>query len=225
MHFAGRSVQSLIFEFGRTSAFLGLLAFIAALAGAFIYALCTRRFQMAKQRADFFLMLAMSVPTLALGPLSIWLFGFHLQLLPVALLESPISYILPVVLLALKPMISLSRVLSSSLDLVLQEKYIQTARALGFSEWRILSHHALKNSLTSFLSQAGPLFASLISGSFLIEILFAIPGLGLHFVESVLNRDWPMILGLTIFYGAILMLTQLITDILILTTDPRVKTL
>lgn len=225
MHFTGRSVQSLILEFGKTSAFLGLVAFLVALLGAFAYSLFTRKFQILKQKSDFSLMLAMSVPTLALGPFCIWFFGFHLQLLPVALLETPISYLLPVALLSLKPMISLSRVLSSSLDLVLSEKYIQTARSLGFSDWKILSHFALKNSLTSFLSQAGPLFASLISGSFLVEVLFAIPGLGLHFVDSVLNRDWPMILGLTLFYGAILMITQLVTDLLILVADPRVKSL
>lgn len=225
MHFTGRSVHSLIFEFGRTSAFLGGVAFIAALLGAFGYSILTRRFQSAKGKADFALLITMSIPTLALGPFCIWFFGFHLQWLPVALLDRPINYLLPIGLLSLKPMISLSRVLSSSLDLVLQEKYIQTARALGFSEWKIIHTQALKNSLTSFLSQAGPLFASLISGSFLIEVLFAIPGLGLHFVESVLNRDWPMILGLTLFYGGILMLTQLITDILILVTDPRVEAL
>ncbi|MEZ0391600.1 MAG: ABC transporter permease [Pseudobdellovibrionaceae bacterium] len=225
MHYVGRSVNSLIFEFGRTSMSLGLVAFALALIGAFLFSISSRYWPKCKDKADFSLLVLMSVPSLALGPLCIWFFGFYLQLLPVALLETPSSYLLPLFILSLKPMISLSRVLSSSLDLSLQEKYIQTARAMGYSEWRILSRFAMRNSLTSFLSQAAPLFASLISGSFLVEVLFAIPGLGYHFIESVLNRDWPMILGLTLVYGGVLMLSQLLADLLILIADPRVQDL
>jgi oligopeptide transport system permease protein len=225
MHFVGRSVSSLIWEFGQTSALFGFSAFFLALVFAFLFLLVTRLSKAHSEKGDFLLLCLMSFPTLALGPLCIWFFAFHLQWLPVALLESRSSYVLPVLLLALKPALSLSRVLSSSVDHVLEEKYIQTARSFGHSEWKILTKWALRNSLTSFLSQAGPLFASLISGSFLIEILFAIPGLGSQFVESVLNRDWPLILGLTLVYGAILMLTHLVTDLLVFLADPRVESL
>jgi oligopeptide transport system permease protein len=225
MHFVGRSVNSLIFEFGQTSAFLGFLAFFVSLIGAFLYSFLTRFYASRRQSADLSLLVLVSLPSLALGPFLIWLFGFYLNWTPVALLDSPISYVLPVLILAFKPTLALSRVLSSSLDSVMDQKYIQTARAMGFSQQQILLKWALKNSMTSFLSQAGPLLASLISGSFLVEILFAIPGLGLHFVESVLNRDWPLILGLTLFYGVILMITQLITDLFIFSVDPRVETL
>jgi oligopeptide transport system permease protein len=223
MHFVGRSVESLMLEFGRTSFSLGVAAFAMAISGAFAFAIFSRLSQVQKRKYDFLLVVIMSAPTLALGPLCIWFFGFYLKLLPVALLDSKASYLLPLFLLSLKPMISLARVLASSLDQVLQEKYILNARSLGFSQWQIVSRYALRNALNSFLSQAGPLFASLISGSFLIEIMFAIPGLGFHFVESILNRDWPMILGFTFAYGSILMITQLITDFLIVLSDPRIK--
>lgn len=225
MHFIGRSVQSLIFEFGQTTVVLGSVAFGIALIGAFLISILSRVFKSQRKPTDFLMLVLMSMPTLALGPFCIWFFGFYLQLLPIALLERPSSYLLPVFLLALKPMISLARVLGSSLDAVLQEKYILTVRSLGFSEWSVVSRFALKNSLNSFLSQLGPLFASLISGSFLVEIMFAIPGLGFYFVESVLNRDWPMILGFTLFYGSVLMLSQMLTDFLIFLSDKRVKSL
>jgi oligopeptide transport system permease protein len=94
---------------------------------------------------------------------------------------------------------------------------------MGFSEAQILSKWALKNSWLPLLAQIGPLFASLISGSFLVEVLFSIPGLGAHFVESVLNRDWPLILGLGIFYGILLIFAQLVTDLLSAQIDPRIQ--
>ncbi len=225
MHFVGRSVNSLIWEYGKTSVLIGLMAFTLAVLISFLYLFATRSKLKSNSAADFALMGIISIPTLALAPFCIWLFGFQLEWFPIALLERPQSYVLPVLLLSLKPALSLSRVLSSSTDLVLQEKYIQTAKSLGFTNSQILFKWALKNSLTSFFSQSAPLFASLISGSFLIEVLFAIPGLGFHFVESVLNRDWPLILGLTLTYGILLMLSQLIADFLIVLLDPQARTL
>jgi len=224
MHFVGRSVQSLIWEFGHASFILGLSAFVIALSFALIYTLTTRYWKLEK-KADATLLWGLSVPSFALGPILIWFFGFHLSMLPVALLDSPASYILPIALLAFKPSLSLARVLSSSMDSALRERYIQTSRALGFSEAQILSKWALKNSWLPVLAQVGPLFASLISGSFLVEVLFSIPGLGSHFVDSVLNRDWPLILGLSVFYGGLLILSQLLTDLLSSKADPRMNSL
>lgn len=224
MHFVGRSVQSLIWEFGQTSLILGLSAFLLAFVFAFLYTMGTRSAKV-EAKADLILICGLSVPTFVLGPVMIWFFGFHLGWLPVALLERGGSYLLPVFLLAFKPALSLARVLSSGLDSSMRERYIQTARAMGFSERQILSKWALKNSWLPLLAQVGPLFASLISGSFLVEVLFSIPGLGSHFVESVLNRDWPLVLGLSVFYGVLLITSQLFTDLLSVKIDPRVKTL
>jgi oligopeptide transport system permease protein len=187
MHFVGRSVRSLIWEFGQTTFFLGLIAFLCALTFAFFYSVLTRYWR-CENKADLSLLVGLSIPSFALGPLLIWFFGFHLSILPVALLEKTSSYILPILMLSLKPALSLARVLSSSLDLTLRERYIQTARALGFSDWSIVSKWALKNSWLPVLAQSGHLFANLISGSFLVEVLFSIPGLGSQFVGSVLDR-------------------------------------
>jgi ABC-type dipeptide/oligopeptide/nickel transport system permease component len=224
MHFIGRSVQSLIWEFGQTTFFLGSVAFVCALAFAFLYSILTRFWKL-ETKTDFILLLGLSVPSFALGPLLIWFFGFHLSLLPVALLEKASSYLLPIFLLSFKPALTLARVLSSSLDLTLRERYIQTARALGFSDWSIITKWALKNSWIPVLAQSGHLFAGLISGSFLVEVLFSIPGLGSQFVGSVLDRDWPLILGLSLFYGALLICCQLMTDLLSSRIDQRVNAL
>ena len=105
------------------------------------------------------------------------------------------------------------------------EKFIQTASAMGFSQYSIVCQWALKNALIAYLSQLSFIFAYLISGSLLVEIIFAIPGLGQQFVESILNRDWTLVMGLTLFYGAILMSAQFISDLAIAVIDPRVESL
>lgn len=222
MYFPGRSVKSLIWEFGQVSLQIGLLAFAVSLLMAFAISLWTRResYRFRKQ-TDVLLIAGISLPTLALGPLLIWALAIQLDWLPVALLETPASYILPVMVLAIRPALSLARILSNSLDETLKEKYIQVAKSFGFSDRKILMKWALKNSLVGTISKAGFIAANLISGSFLVEVLFAIPGLGFHFVDSVLNRDWPLILGITLFYGLVLLTVQLISDLLIESVSPK----
>ncbi len=172
---------------------------------------------------DLFLLLGISLPTLALGPFLIWLLCIQADIFPVALLEKPSSFVLPIFILALRPALSLSRVLSVSLDEVLRAQYIQVARSFGFSEKKILLKWALKNGMISYISQAAPVLVGLVSGSFLVENLFAIPGLGFYFVESVLNRDWPLILGITLFYGLFLLTAQWVADCLLEFFNPKLK--
>jgi oligopeptide transport system permease protein len=224
MHFVGRSVRSLIWEFGQMTLLLGMAAFICALIFAVVFTLVTRN-QGLEKSADRLLLLGLSIPSFALGPFLIWFFGFYLDWLPVARLESALGYILPILLLSFKPAIILSRILSSSLDAALQEPSVRTLRALGFSEKSILGKWALKNAWIAFVAQVSPIIGTLISGSILVEVLFSIPGLGFQFVDSVLNRDWPLILGLAVFYGSILLLVQLVTDLICVKLDPRVQSL
>ena len=222
MRFPGQSVKSLIWDYGTTSALLGFSAFLLAVLFSFLYSYWTRRSAFRfRSEMDLFLLLGISVPTLAAGPLLIWLICIQADLLPVALLEKPTSYILPIFILAFRPALSLSRVLSVSLDEVLRAQYVQVARSLGFSEKKILLKWALKNGLISYISQAAPVLVGLISGSFLVENLFAIPGLGFQFVESVLNRDWPLILGIALFYGLFLLIIQWVADCLIEYMNPK----
>lgn len=222
MHYLGKSVNSLIFEHGKVSFQMGFSAFVLAVVFSLAYAVLTRLFKIA-QIADRLMLSIYSVPLLVLGPCLIWFFSFHLDLLPVALLESKRAYVLPIFLLTLKPMVSLSRVLSESLDRVLDEPYIVLAQIQGYSRFQLICQWALKNSWTPYLVQIAPVFAGLVSGSFLIEMMFSLPGLGNHFLESVMNRDWPLIMGLTIFYGSIILLTHFVMDIIANLIDPRLQ--
>lgn len=164
-----------------------------------------------------------SLPSLFLGPLLIWIFALKLNLLPLAFLESPLHYILPVFTLSLRPTAYLVRILSQSLSETRQADYMRTAKAKGLSRGQALRRHALRNSLIPILSYAGPLIVGLLSGSFLVEILFATKGIGVLFAESLANRDLPVVLGLTLIYGGLLILVNMILDVLIRVADPRLR--
>jgi oligopeptide transport system permease protein len=111
---------------------------------------------------------------------------------------------------------------SSVLD-VIRSDFIRTAKSKGLSEQVVLYKHVLRNSLIPVLTMSGPLIAGLLSGTFVIEIIFAVPGMGKHFVQSVSNRDYPLILGLTLLYSVILVAANLIVDLLYAIVDPRIK--
>jgi oligopeptide transport system permease protein len=117
----------------------------------------------------------------------------------------------------------LNLLLGNSLHETLQLDFIRTAKAKGLSEWRILVNHAYKNSLMPVLSLSGPLIVGLISGSFLVEVLFSVPGLGQQFVESLNLRDYPVVMGLVLVYGAGLILLTNIFDVCALWLDPRIR--
>lgn len=165
----------------------------------------------------------LSLPSLFWGPLLIFLFGFYWNILPVAFLLTPLHYILPIATLSLRPLASLIRILKNTLIDNLGHDYVRTAHAKGVSVWRILIVHVLKNSLIPFLSYSGPLIVSLLSGSFLVEMLFAIPGLGSEFISALNDRDYTLIMGLTLFYGVSLIVVNSIIDILLRIVDPRLR--
>jgi oligopeptide transport system permease protein len=172
---------------------------------------------------DLFNVIAISLPSLFLGPVLIYIFGFYLNLLPTAFLTSPWHYILPAVTLSLRPWAQLNLLIGNSLKETLQRDFIRTAKAKGLSRWQILVNHAYKNSLMPVISMSGPMIVSLISGSFLVEVLFSIPGLGQQFVESLNLRDYPVVMGLVLVYGTSLILLTNIFDICALWLDPRVR--
>ena len=169
-------------------------------------------------------MIAMlSLPSLFWGPLLIYLFGFYFNLLPVAFLSSPAHYILPVLTLGFRPLAILVRLLKSSVTENLDLDYVRTARAKGVSFWNVIFHHVLRNSLIPFLSYVGNIITSLMSGSFLVEMLFAIPGLGSQFIAALADRDYTLIVGLTLVYGALLIIINSLMDILMRWADPRLR--
>jgi oligopeptide transport system permease protein len=172
---------------------------------------------------DQIILAFLSLPSLFWGPLLIYLFGFYWNLLPVALLSSPVHYILPLMTLCTRPTASLVRILKNSMIENVKQDYVRTAKAKGAGSVRILFNHVLRNSLIPFLSYGGPLLVSIFSGSFLVEVLFAIPGLGSEFVSSLNERDYTLIAGLTLFYGVLLILTNSLVDLLLRWADPRMR--
>lgn len=172
---------------------------------------------------DQLALVCVSLPSLFLGPFLIFFFGFYLDLLPIAFLQSPWHYVLPVLTLSFRPLGSTIRLLKKSMEENSKQDYIKTAYAKGLSPLFILVQHVLRNSLIPFLAYLGPLAAGLLSGSFLVEILFSIPGLGSEFVQALNERDYTVILGMTLFYGIILIFANALCDILMKWADPRMR--
>ncbi|MEK7356530.1 MAG: ABC transporter permease [Bdellovibrionota bacterium] len=182
---------------------------------------------------DNFLMVSaisgVALPSFIIGPLFIMFFSFGIPftalhgVLPPALWESPVYYILPVLTLGLRPAAVIARMTRSSMLDVIQADFVRTARAKGVNAQVVLYKHVLKNSLIPVLTISGPLIAGVLSGSFIIEIVFGIPGMGKHLVQSVTNRDYPLILGITLVFSAMLIVANLIVDLLYTVVDPRIK--
>jgi oligopeptide transport system permease protein len=164
-----------------------------------------------------------SLPSYLVASLLILVFAMGLGWLPPALWESPASLILPVVTLALRPLALIARLTRASVLDAIHADYARTARAKGADERRVLFKHVLRNSLIPVLALLGPLAANLITGSFVIETVFQLPGLGKHFVTAILNRDYPLAMGMTLTYGVTLLSANLAFDLLTGAVDPRVR--
>jgi oligopeptide transport system permease protein len=164
-----------------------------------------------------------ALPNFLVGAVLILFFAIYLQVLPAALWESPVHYILPVFTLGLRSISIIARLTRSSVLDVIKADYIRTAWAKGLDEKVVLFKHVLRNSLVPVLSISGPLVANVLSGSFVIEVIFAVPGMGKHLVQSVTNRDYPLVLGLTLLYSALLIFCNLVVDLLYSIVDPRIK--
>jgi len=164
-----------------------------------------------------------SLPSFVIAPILILYFAFYLGWLEVALWEGPLFYILPAVVLGLRPASVIARLTRSSILDVAGSDYIRTAKAKGLSKTTIFYKHILKNSFLPVLTFSAPLIAGILTGSFIIEKIFAIPGLGQHFVNSVTNRDYPLILGSLLVYSSLLILSNMIVDLLYAYFDPRIK--
>lgn len=164
-----------------------------------------------------------SLPNFLLASLLILYFSLKLDWLPPALWESKSSAVLPILSLAFRPWALIHRLTRSEMLENLHSDYLRTARAKGLSEWRVYFKHALKNALIPVLSYAGPILAALLTGSFVIELVFQIPGLGKYFVSAVMNRDYPLVMGVTLTFGVFLILCNLITDLVAYRMDPRLN--
>ena len=171
----------------------------------------------------FFSTIGISVPSFLLGVLLMLLFGVTLKVLPFVGLSTPLHYILPALCLSFYPVAVISRLVKSSMQEVMKQDYMILAKSKGTPDRTVIMRHGLKNAMLPVITYVGPMFATLLTGSFVIESLYSIPGIGAEFVNSITNRDYTMIMALTILYGAMIILATLLTDIVNAIVDPRIK--
>src|SRR5690606_17414099 len=164
-----------------------------------------------------------SVPSFILATVLQYIFAIKLDLFPVARWESFMHTILPAIALSSSPMAFIARLTRSSMLEVLSNDYIKTARAKGLKKGTITMKHTIRNAMLPVVSYMGPLTAGILTGSFVIEKIFGIPGLGDEFVTSITNRDYTVIMGVTVFYSILLLISVLLVDILYGFIDPRIK--
>lgn len=167
--------------------------------------------------------IGLSVPNFVMATLLIQQLSVNLKILPAATWTSPLHMILPTLALATGPMAIIARLTRSSMIEVLTQDYIRTARAKGLSPVKIVFKHALRNALMPVITVLGTIAASVLTGTFVIEQIFAIPGMGKYFVDSINTRDYPVIMGTTVFYSSILIIMLFLVDIAYGILDPRIK--
>lgn len=161
-------------------------------------------------------------PHFVWGILFILIFSLALKWLPTGGWEGPKTWIMPVVAYCLAPIATIARYTRAAVIEVLRTDYVRTARAKGLRERTVLSRHVMKNALIPLITVFGPLIPDLITGSIFIEAIFRVPGLGKFWVTSTINRDYPVIIGLTMLWAVLIAITYLISDILYVAADPRV---
>lgn len=204
---------------------LGLVAFVMAVTLGItlgIIAAFTKK-RWVENGVMFIATIGVSVPSFLYAMLLMITFGVVLGWLPIIGLKTPLHYIMPAFSLALYPISMITRLVRSSMKEVMKQDYVILARSKGTPMIKVILFHALKNCLIPVVTYAGPLLAFLITGSFVIESLFSIPGIGSEFVNSVTNRDYTMIMALTILFGSMIIIINILTDLLVAVIDPRVK--
>jgi peptide/nickel transport system permease protein len=168
-------------------------------------------------------MVAVSIPNFVMGVFLILLFSFLIPLFPTGGWGGPRDWVLPTITLSLAPMATIARYTRSSVLEVIRSDYIRTARAKGLAETTVVTKHVLKNAFIPVLTLLGPLVAAVGTGSFFVESIFRVPGMGRFFVISMTGRDYPMIMAVVLCYGAFLAVMNLIVDLLYGVLDPRIR--
>ena len=220
----GRDIKTLIFESFRVSAKLGGMAILVALALGLVFgslAALTRN-KLPDRLIIFFSTLFTSLPSFVFATLLLLVFCVQLKWIPVWDANHQ-NYILPVIALAAYPMDYITRLTKTSMLDVMGQDYVRTARAKGVARWKVIFKHTLRNALIPVITYVGPMTASILTGSLVVEKIFTIGGLGAKFVDGITNRDYPMIMGTTIFLAVLMVTMNLVTDIVYKLVDPRIK--
>lgn len=223
--YPGRSVNDIIKDGFPVSFKLGieaiLIAIIIGIPAGILAGVKKDKWQ--DRAVNFFTTLGVAVPSFVVAALLIYVLSTKLHLLPAAMWNGWRYEIMPALALSGMPMSFIARLTRSSMLDILSQDYIKTARAKGLSWSKVLIKHALPNSLIPVVTYLGPMTASILTGSFVIETIFAIPGLGQYFVTSIYNRDYTVILSVTIFYSVIVIVLNMVVDLLYPLLDPRIK--
>jgi len=225
LKYQGQSVNEIIKRHFPYSATIGLLAYLLALflgltAGIVAALKQNSAFDYGSMSAA---MLGLSVPNFVLGPILVLVFSLWIYIFPPARWGGFMSLVLPVVTLAMIYAAYIARLTRAGMLEVMRSDYIRTARAKGLPEWKVLLKHALRGGIVPVVSFTGPALASLLAGTVVVEKVFAIPGLGNIFIQAVLNRDEPLILGIVAFLSILIMIFNLIVDISYGYLDPRIR--
>lgn len=220
-----RTVNDIIASGFPASATLGIQAIVIALVFGLLLGIVAALYH--NRFLDYVAMVlaivGISVPSFILAPLLINYFSVKWGMLPVASWGTFQHSVLPSIALATTPLAVVARFMRSSMLDVMNQNYIKTADAKGLSSFKIVLNHGIRNAILPVVSFIGPLIVALITGTFVIEKIFAIPGIGKYFVDSIFNRDYPVIMGTTVFFSTILVITLFLIDISYRFIDPRIK--
>lgn len=219
----GRAVMDIITDGMKTSAYIGVIAaFIALIFGVVLGSIAALRRNKFIDRAIMVITTAfVSMPSFIMGSLLLIVFAVKLNWFP-ANGAAQNGLVLPIITLSLYPMAYITRLTRSSMLDVLGQDYIRTARAKGVSKWRIIFGHAMKNSLIPVITYFGPMLAYIVTGSLVVEQIFAVPGIGRAFVNSITGRDYTLLMGTTIVLAILIIIMNLVSDIMYKIVDPRI---
>ncbi|NCB41531.1 MAG: ABC transporter permease [Clostridia bacterium] len=219
-----RPVTTIIMEMFPVSAKIGVIALTIALVfGVTMGCLAAyTRGEIIDSALRIVMTLGVSMPSFVIATVLMILFGSVWKILPTMGLTGWTSYILPCFTLSFNPMCHIGRLARSSMLDVINQDYIRTAKAKGVRPFSIVFKHALRNAFIPVLTYLGPLTAGILTGGFVVETVFNIPGLGRYFIQSIMNRDYPIIMGTTIFLAAFIVFMTLVVDILYRVVDPRI---
>ncbi|MCR4588876.1 MAG: ABC transporter permease [Lachnospiraceae bacterium] len=220
----GRDIAQTITESFAVSARLGGMAAVVAIFFGIVFGsiAALMRNKLPDRLIVFLSTLATAVPSFVLATLLLYMFCIRFKIFQVWTPEAP-NYVLPVIALSLYPMAYITRLTKTSMLDVLNQDYVRTARAKGVMPWKVIFKHALRNALIPVITYVGPMLASILTGSMVIESIFTIGGLGSKFVTGINNRDYPMIMGTTIFLAVLMVVMNLVSDLVYKLVDPRIN--
>jgi oligopeptide transport system permease protein len=225
LKYRNHTVNDIIRQGLPVSLSLGLLAFGFAMGVGVPVGFYTavRRGHWADWGGSFLVLLSICVPGFVVGPLLVMLFAIKLRWFPAALWGSPTHAVLPMITLGLYFAGRVARLMREGMTQTLQSEFIRTARAKGLGEFAVLTRHAFRLAVMPVVSYSGPMLADLLTGSFVVESIFQIPGIGVFIVDSSRSRDYPLVIGLVLLYAVLLLGLNLLVDLAYGQLDPRVK--